>query len=394
MSAPSHNSLVVIVILAFAPACALGDPDEPTGTMTEDQIRVARHVRSCDNMSDEVRCHARVLVDARGDLAINATPAGFGPSQLRGAYKITGSGSSSTTIAIVAAFGYPTAESDLASYRTQFGLPACTTANGCFRKVNQTGSTTNLPAQNVGWSQEQALDLDMASAICPGCKLLLVEANSASFADLAACVNTAANLGAHVINGSYGGSESGGGSTEPSYNHPGVAITISSGDAGFGVEFPASSNHVTAVGGTSLRTSTSTRGWTETAWSGAGSGCSTRFAKPSWQHDTGCSRRTVADVSAVADPNTGVAVFAPLSELASDWLVFGGTSAAAPIVAGAYGVNGGSVSFGSNPYAHTTALFDVRSGSNGSCSPSYLCTARTGYDGPTGLGTPNGVAAF
>src|SRR5689334_1614915 len=194
MNASSPNSLrvlpVVLSVVAFvAPACALDEPDQPT-TMTEEQIRVARHVRSCDNMSDEVRCHARVLIDARGNLAVNAAPAGYGPSQLRSAYKITGAGSSSTTIAIVAAFGYPTAEADLASYRSQFALPACTTANGCFRKVNQSGGTTSFPTQNVGWSQEQALDLDMASAICSNCKLLLVEANSASFADLAAGVNT------------------------------------------------------------------------------------------------------------------------------------------------------------------------------------------------------------
>jgi hypothetical protein len=197
-----------------------------------------------------------------------------------------------------------------------------------------------------------------------------------------------------VISNSYGGGESGSTSVEASYNHSGIAVTASSGDNGFGVEFPASSPHVTAVGGTSLRTSTNTRGWTETVWSGAGSGCSTTYAKPSWQHDTGCSRRTVADVSAVADPNTGVAVFGPSSSTTSAFLVFGGTSVAAPLVGAVYAVNGGTVNFGSDPYAHTSALFDVTSGSNGSCGGSYLCTGKVGYDGPTGLGTPNGTAAF
>jgi subtilase family serine protease len=386
-------SLTLTAFALTGSACALSDPEAATTTMTEDEIRVAPHTRTCDSADAEVRCHARVLVDAVGDPRVNATPAGYAPSQLRSAYKITGSGAATTTIAIIGAFGYPTAESDLASYRSQFGLPACTSASGCFRKVNQTGGTT-FPALNVGWAQEAALDLDMASAICPSCKLLLVEANAATFADLAAAVNTAVSLGAHVVSNSYGGGESGTTGVEPAYNHTGVAIIASSGDSGFGVQFPASSRHVTAVGGTTLLTSTSTRGWSETAWSGAGSGCSRVYSKPSWQHDTGCSRRTIADVSAVADPNTGVAVFAPLSELASGWLVFGGTSVAAPLIGGIYGVNGGAVNFGADPYSHTTALFDVRSGSNGSCSPSYLCTARTGYDGPTGLGTPNGITAF
>ena len=150
-------------------------------------------------------------------------------------------------------------------------------------------------------------------------------------------------------------------SYESAYNHPGIAITVSSGDGGYGVEFPASSPHVTAVGGTHLVTASNSRGWTETAWSGAGSGCSTVYAKPSWQHDTGCSKRTVADVSAVADPNTGVAVYGPTSSRQSGWLVFGGTSVAAPLIAGVYGVNGGAVNYGSDPYANPLALFDVTS---------------------------------
>ncbi|HET7502858.1 MAG TPA: S53 family peptidase [Kofleriaceae bacterium] len=371
----------------------MDDEEIVNTTMTADEITVASHLRVCANTSDEVRCHARVIVDANGRPQPNATPAGLGPAQLRDAYKITGTGSSSTVIAIVDAFGYPNAESDLATYRSTFGLPPCTTANGCFTKVDQRGGTS-FPRLDTGWAQETALDLDMASAICPGCKLLLVEGDSATFANLAAAVDTAARLGAHVVSNSYGGGESGGTSVEASYNHAGVAVTASSGDAGFGVEFPASSPHVVAVGGTSLRTAANARGWTETAWSGAGSGCSTVFAKPAWQTDPGCARRTVADVSAVADPNTGVAVFGPASRSRSAFLVFGGTSVSAPLIGAIYAVNGGSVTFGSDPYAHTSALFDVTSGTNGSCSPAYLCTAGAGYDGPTGLGTPNGTTAF
>ncbi len=345
------------------------------------------------------RCHAHMVTDGRGnpfvrDVARNVTPSGYGPPDLRSAYKITATGSSATTIALVDAYGYTNAESDLGVYRAQFGLPACTTANGCFRKVNQSGVQGSYPRQDTGWAQESGLDLDMASAMCPNCKIILVEATSASFANLAAAENTAARLGAHVISNSYGGGESGSQSYEPSYDHPGIAITVSAGDSGYGVQFPASSPHVTAAGGTSLVRSSTSRGWTETVWSDTGSGCSTIYGKPSWQTDPLCTKRMEADVSAVADPNTGVAVYAPVNSRSSGWLVFGGTSVAAPLIGGIYGANGGSVNFGSNPYANTGALFDVTSGSNGSCGGTYFCTAGPGYDGPTGLGTPNGITAF
>jgi subtilase family serine protease len=326
--------------------------------------------------------------------APNATPSGYGPSDLRAAYGVTGSGSSSITVAIVDAYGYPNAESDLAVYRAQYGLPACTTANGCFKKVNQNGVQGSYPAQNTGWDQEQALDLDMVSAMCPNCKILLVQGSSATFANLAAAENTAASLGAHVISNSYGGGESGSTPYESAYNHAGVAVTVSSGDSGYGVQFPASSPHVTATGGTSLTRASNSRGWSEVVWSGAGSGCSTVYAKPSWQTDPLCTNRMEADVSAVADPNTGVAVYGPVSRNRSAWLVFGGTSVAAPLIGGVYGVNGGSVNYGSNPYGDTADLNDVTSGSNGSCGGTYFCTAGTGYDGPTGLGTPKNATPF
>lgn len=260
--------------------------------------------------------------------------------------------------------------------------------------MNQNGVAGSYPRTDTGWSQEAALDLDMASAMCPNCGILLVEATSNSFSNLAAAVNTAAGLGAHVISNSYGGGESGSSSYASAYDHSGVAITVSSGDSGYGVQFPASARTVTAVGGTSLTRSSNSRGWTETVWSGAGSGCSTVYAKPTWQLDAGCAKRTVADVSAVADPNTGVAVYGPVNRTRSGWLVFGGTSVAAPLIGGVYGVNGGNVAYGSDPYSHASALFDVTSGSNGSCGGTYLCTAVVGYDGPTGLGTPGGTTAF
>src|SRR5262249_32276168 len=188
---------------------------------------------------------------------------------------------------------------------------------------------------------------------------------------------------------------------ESNYNHPGIAVTVSSGDNGYGVEFPAASRYVTAVGGTSLTRAANTRGWNETVWNGAGSGCSQYISKPSWQTDSGCSRRTVADVSAVADPGTGVAVYDTYGT-GGGWLVFGGTSVSAPIIAGVYALAGntGSITYGSYSYSHTSSLFDITSGHNGSCgrgkrsSGAYLCTGVPGYDGPTGNGAPNGISGF
>jgi len=355
------------------------------------------------NPHGTARCFAHVVTDARGNIKTfqpNGRPnfgfTGYTPADLRSAYKITGSGSSNYTVAIVDAYGYPNAEADLAVYRSKYGLPACTTANGCFKKVNQSGVEGNYPTTDVGWDQEQALDLDMVSAACPSCHILLVQGTDAQVSNLAAAVNTAASLGANAISNSYGLGESTSlSSFDSAYNHPGIAVTVSTGDSGYGVQWPASSAYVTAVGGTSLSQASNARGWTETAWSGAGSGCSAITAKPTWQTDTLCSRRMVADVSAVADPNTGASVYGPTSSTATGWMVIGGTSLSAPFIAGVYGVKGGTATYGSDPYANTSVLFDVTSGSNGrNCGKTYFCTSGVGYDGPTGLGTPNGPAAF
>jgi len=338
------------------------------------------------------RCHAiRVDADPGG-----GSPSGYNPADLLSAYKLPSSSTvgSGQTVAIVDAYDDPNAESDLGTYRSQFGLSACTTANGCFRKVNQTGGT-HYPRGNKSWAQEISLDLDMVSAICPNCHILLVEATTNSFSNLAAAVDEAAALGANEISNSYGGSEYSNEVTDQShYNHPGIAITVSSGDSGYGVQFPAASRYVTAVGGTTLNKASNSRGWSETVWSGAGSGCSAYITKPTWQTDSGCSRRTVADVAADADPNTGVSVYDTYHE--TGWLVFGGTSVASPIIASVYALagNAGSVTYGSSSYSHTSSLFDVTSGSNGSCGGSYLCTGVVGYDGPTGNGTPDSTGGF
>jgi hypothetical protein len=327
----------------------------------------------------------------------DATPSGFGPSSLLSAYKLPSGGGTGTTIAIVDAYDDPNAASNLATYRAQYGLG--TLASGQFKKVSETGSTTSLPAANAGWAEEESLDVDMVSAIAPKANIILVEASSASYADLGKAVNEAVALGAKFVSNSYGGSQSSSDNTYSSsyYNHPGVAITASTGDSGYEVEFPAASRYVTAVGGTSLKTSSTTRGWTETAWSGAGAGCGSYDTKPSWQTTTtSCSFKANADVSAVADPNTGVAVY---DTYGGDpgWEVFGGTSVASPIIASVYALGGtpGSSTYpAADPWAHTGSLFDVTSGSDGSCSTAKWCTATTGWDGPTGLGTPNGTTAF
>jgi subtilase family serine protease len=351
-----------------------------------------RSVKVCAAPTSGVaECHSWVRTDATP----NVTPAGFAPADLRDAYKLTSTGSSAQTIGIVDAFDDPTAEADLAVYRSQFGLPACTTANGCFRKIDQNGGT-KYPRKNAGWALEISLDLDMASAICPNCKILLVEATTNSLANLGAAVDRAAAAGATVISNSYGSSDLADSTYGHFYNHPGIPITVSSGDGGYGVEYPASSHYVTAVGGTSLSRNSSTRGWSESAWSGAGSGCSTLNTILSGQSSavTGCGMRAVADVSAVADPNTGVAVYDSTAyQGRSGWWVVGGTSASAPIIAGVYALAGNGVD-NNYPYSHSSNFFDVTSGSNGSCPTSQWCTARVGWDGPTGLGTPNGTAGF
>ncbi|MDT4892401.1 MAG: hypothetical protein QOE97_1436 [Pseudonocardiales bacterium] len=339
-------------------------------------------------------CAARVVLDSSGKPAVTPAPAGYGPADIRSAYGLTSATGGGRTVAIVDAYDDPTAEADLGVYRSKYGLTACTTANGCFRKVNQGGATSPLPKANAGWATEISLDVDMVSATCPDCKILLVEASSASFTDLGTAVNSAARLGATAISNSYGGSDS---AALSAYDHPGIAITASTGDSGYGVESPASFDSVVAVGGTSLKKAGTARGWAETAWSGAGSGCSTKNAKPSWQTSaTQCSGKANADVSAIADPNTGVAVYdSTRYQGRSGWQVYGGTSVSSPIVASVYAMSGNVAGYpASYTWAHSSALNDVTSGSNGTCAPSVLCTAGAGWDGPTGLGTPNGTSGF
>ena len=346
-----------------------------------------------------VACLA-IRVDTRvgGRVRHASGPVGLVPADLRSAYALPVTRGSGRTIAIVDAYDDPSAERDLAVYRSQFKLPACTTANGCFRKVNQSGGA-HVPVTDPGCAQEISLDLDMASAVCPRCHLLLVEASSAAQANLGAAVDTAARLHAVAISNSYGGADASDSAYGRHYHHPGVAITASSGDSGYGVSYPASSRWVTAVGGTALRRAHTKRGWQETAWSGAGSGCAGTNTAPYQQSSTTqCAHRAVADIAAVADPATGVAVYDSFTfEGTGGWLTFGGTSVAAPIIAAVFALAGNTSAVDDGSYVwkhHTGGVNDVTSGSNGTCPTTRWCTARRGWDGPTGWGTPKGVAAF
>ncbi len=326
---------------------------------------------------------------------------GYYPCDLQAIYKLpSATAGAGRTVAIVDAFDDPNAEADLAVYRAKFGLAACTTANGCFKKTNQTGAASPLPVADAGWAAEISLDLDMASAICPKCHILLVEANDNSDANLFLSVDTAAGMTGtfkpSAISNSYGrGEDPGDLALNTHFNHPGIAITASSGDNAFafGPQYPAGAPTVTAVGGTSVYPLVGSRGAFENAWNNAGAGCSTVEAKPTWQLDTGCTMRTIADVSAIADPFTGVAVYD--SYPSGGWGVYGGTSVASPVIAGVYALGGSTKTKDASwAYSHAASLFDVVNGSDGTCSPVYLCGAVVGYDGPTGMGTPNGVTAF
>jgi len=401
-----------------------------------------RHVR-CHLISDPTRgSHANGPVKAGAitagpDLEISPSlkghgvEGGYSPEDLRSAYQLpsTSAGESQTqTVAVVDAFDDPQAEADLDTYRSHYGLEynkasgtACTTANGCFRKVNQYGEPS-YGVWSVGWSEEISLDLDMVSAVCPKCHILLVEANSEASSDLAAAVNEAVALGATEITNSYGSPE---GEELPyvaAYDHPGIPITVAAGDNGYEVEVPADNPHVIAVGGTSLvPEAKASRGWKETVWydveeseiSGTGSGCSEE-TKPSWQKylvsDPECPGRTNNDIAVVGDQNTPVSSYdsfcgkkeSKLVTCADPWSLEGGTSVGSPIVAAAMALGGGYTrSFDGahalyiDSFLNEGAFNDITEGSDGTCTPpashAYFCTARVGYDGPSGLGTLKGA---
>jgi subtilase family serine protease len=375
--------------------------------------------RVCPNVgAGYMRCMSWI----RNDIESPNVISGYAPADLQAAYTLTGSASTrgaGQEIAIVDAFNNPNAEADLAVYRTQFALPPCTTANGCFLKVNQTGVPGSYPTDDAGWALEMSLDVDMASAICPRCDILLVEATDNSDANLYAAEDTAATLcGASVISNSWSGPEYSSEANDDTahFKHAGIPMTFASGDGDYPGGYPAAGKFVTAVGGTTL-TNAGLPGQTETVWNngpsrGTGSLCSFYEGQPAWQtavlsagQITTCSTRVNNDVSAVADPSTGVAIYD--TYMHGGWLVIGGTSASTPIIAGVYALaeNGGSINDASYIYTHHTGnTNDITSGNDGPCTPTgiyaadytgtFICDAGAGFDAPSGWGTPNGIGAF
>jgi hypothetical protein len=331
--------------------------------------------------------------------AAGTTPAGLSPANLRNAYSLSSSttGGMGQTVAVVTAYDDATAETDMATYRSEYSIPACGT--GCFTKVNETGGTTYPPAGPAGWSLATAEALDMISAVCPNCHIVLVEASSTAITDLGAAENEAVALGARFVTNTWFTQETGSelGYDSEYFDHPGVAITAPDGNGGgYGAWWPAASPDVIAVGGTTLTQDTSTpRGWAEVAWDGTGSGCSAYEPKPSWQSDTGCTARMLNDVSAVADPSGSPVAFYDTSS--GDWVATGGNIAASAIIAATYAL-AGTLDSDSDPaaylYANPGDFYDITSGSNGTCPVAYWCNAGPGYDGPTGLGTPDGAPGF
>ncbi|WP_034485738.1 hypothetical protein [Actinomadura oligospora] len=328
-------------------------------------------------------------------------PGGLTAADLQDAYKLPsdllGGGS---TIAVVVPFDVTAAEKDLNAYRAANGMHVCDAEFPCFRKTDQRGTGT-LPPANATWGLHAAVGLDMASAACPNCDLLMVEADDDTLANQAAAVDQAVAQGARtvvVMDGWFGEYE-GQDALAPHFDHPGVAIVAASGSSGFnggGQEsLPAAYPTVVAVAGTNLhRDASARRGWNETPWRDTTSGCSVYEKRPAWQRKGDCGdRRTVADTAAVASDYTPVSAYDSGS---GGWVNVSGAPVAPALVGGVYGLAGNpsSTPAPQRLYAHPKSLFDITSGTNGYCAGGYLCTAGAGYDGPSGLGAPNGTGAF
>lgn len=412
-------SAVALAVMSTPVAAMAASPSPTTSSARSSEPAASmaskpevRQLCSDTKAKNIAKCFAQRVVSPpkMGIQPQTAAPQGLAPADLLSAYNLPANGGAGQTIATIVAMDSPNALADLEVYRAQFGLPAL--KPGQFKKVNQRGEEGNYPPADEGWAGEASLDLDMVSAIAPNANIILVEADTATFEDLGAAVNQAVAMGAKYVSNSYGtGYDATPGSGEDSgvlaydekyYNHPGVAVVASSGDSDFGVTYPSSSKYVTSVGGTALVKDSSARGWSESVWhnsyGGPGSGCSIVQDKPAFQNGvpTGCDMRAAADVSAVADPATGVAVYNSYGS-GTGWAIYGGTSASSPIIAGTYALAGAAAAGtypNAFPYAKSGALNDVTTGLNGTCTPKVLCTAGAGWDGPTSLGTPSGTAAF
>jgi len=381
--------VAALLVTGASPALA----DGPAGSGVH-------YVRACTGPG--IRCGVLIAAPdaqpagpAAPALALPIDISNLAPADIQAAYHIDPSLGTGVTIAVVDAYGYAKLESDLAAYRKRFGLPACTTASGCLRIVNEEGLPSPLPAgTDAGWEAETALDVDMVSAACPKCNIVVVQTEAGK---LDAGTRAAAAMAVDAISASWGSIENGGElSRETSFQHTGVGTFAASGDnaydsGGDGPEYPATSQYVIAVGGTKLKKSSLGTSFSETAWTLAGSSCSTSIAAPSYQPAAAsgaCNMRASSDVSAEADPNTGVAVY---ESSAGGWLNVGGTSAATPIVAALMAASGHGDITPEFIYRHPEAFHDVTSGNNGTCGTT-LCNAGSGWDGPTGIGSPDQTA--
>ncbi len=438
LAALARLAIAAGLLTLAVPAAALAVPSGPGAAAPAARRAAAaglpageRQICPPSSQAGMMSCQVVIRVAGRPRPALggasgtaSASQDGYGPASLRSAYRLvraSARGGQGETVAVVDAYNNPDLAANLAVYRREFGLRPCTPATGCLRVLNQAGKAAPLPRPNADWGLEEAVDVEMISAICPNCRIVLIEASYPSIRQLGLAEATAAATGARFINNSWSGAEFPGETTYDKYfNHPGDAVDVASGDYGYAVSYPAASQYVTAVGGTTLRPDKSaSRHWIERAWGsggeagrngssynlGTGSGCSMLEPKPSWQTEkvddnpAGCLNRTDNDVSADADPGTGVAIYDTYAGGGQPWVEVGGTSIATAIITGVYAL-AGTPALGtypaSYPYRDSAGLFDVIGGSNGTCEPSrpYLCNAVRGYDGPTGLGTPDGVGAF
>ncbi|HEY2517424.1 MAG TPA: S53 family peptidase, partial [Polyangiaceae bacterium] len=411
------------------------------------------------NVAHERRIRAMVHPNANCDgqkqsaYSPTLTPAAMGANDLITAYNLpadapTGAGE---IVAVVDACGYSDLVTELNAYRTQYGIPTITQCGGkngvaptkggtqCVGIVSQTGTAT-VPADDSNWAGETALDVQMVSAACPKCSILVVQVKSASTANLEAGIAEAVKLGAAGVSNSWGSSESGSDTQLPAYK--GTIIAAASGDADYlnqigaidedagtvdyspqSPNWPASDPNVLGVGGTTLTMDpTSSRCYSDTAWSymvpttstsalagktvyGGGSGCSTDYPTPSYQSSINmgsCTKRGSVDVSAAADfspgvyknqicvkgqPCGGIAVYG-----GGGWNPSVGTSAATPFMTAVLVRMGLGAKANADFYSNHGGFTDVTSGNNdpsGTCSD-VMCNAGAGWDGPTGWGVPNG----
>ena len=354
--------------------------------------------QAVDNGKDDYEagfCFLKRTASAPSGTLASVLP-GYQPAHLQGAYGVTSLSSTvgaGETVAIVTAFIDQTIASDLAVYRSTFGLPPCTVASGCLTIMQPNG---NRPMPDNTWGEETAIDTEMVSAMCPLCHIVVVEAKSSKLKDLGDAMDQANSLHPVAISNSYSTSEDKDSiKYQDKWRRSDTAVVAGAGDSGYGVSFPASIDTVVAVGGTSLYQGLDGKFLPQTVWSGTGSGCSTFVKKQKWQTDTGCGKfRTLNDIAAVADPRTGVAAY---SSYGGGWNMYGGTSVATPIVAGLYALTGSTHGMhdASGLYAAPSGTLAWIVGANGTCLPLYLCTATgLGYNGPAGNGVPYGIGAL